>query len=475
MIGKNRLTLSTKILLVALANLALLFLAFFIYVRLQLRQEFESFLLSASRERIMAVSRQLALELHDSARSERDELLARYSSEYGVTFLVINIIGDVLAGPAIPMPQSVRDRVVRPPDRVPQEMRRLRSDTFFTSRPFLITAEGPYPYWVGVRMPVPDYSGSGMVAGTLLIAARTFWTNPFFFQMIPWLVIGSFAVGVSLLCWLPLIRGLTRSIGQMMRATAHIAEGRFDAHVQTGRHDELGQLGIAINRMASRLETLVQGQKRFLRDVAHELRSPIARMQVGLGILERQARPEDQNCVSSLKEEIETMSGLTDELLAAAKGELRPEAVRLEPVAVIDIINRAVKAERSPDSNIEISADPGIRALADSEHLFRAVANVLRNALRYAGRNGPVRITADRVADHVTITVADSGPGVPEGALENLFLPFYRVDSSRDRRSGGTGLGLAIVRSSVEACRGSVECRNRKPSGLEVTIRLPAA
>jgi two-component system sensor histidine kinase CpxA len=198
-------------------------------------------------------------------------------------------------------------------------------------------------------------------------------------------------------------------------------------------------------------------------------------MQVGLGILERQIQPQEQHYVGSLKEEIETMSNLTDQLLAAAKGELRPEEVRLEPVAVADVINRAVKAERTPDSNIEVAADPGIRALADPQQLFRAVANVLRNAIRYAGQNGPIRISAEKVEDRVKVIVADSGPGVPEEALENLFTPFYRVDASRDRRSGGTGLGLAIVRTSVEACGGSVECRNRKPSGLEVTISLPSA
>jgi len=113
--------------------------------------------------------------------------------------------------------------------------------------------------------------------------------------------------------------------------------------------------------------------------------------------------------------------------------------------------------------------------MADPESLSRAVANLLRNAFRYAGDAGPVALTAHRDGREVSITVADHGPGLPAEEVDRVFTPFYRVESSRSRDSGGVGLGLAIVKNCVEACKGTVRCRNRLPAGLEVEIRLEAA
>ena len=101
------------------------------------------------------------------------------------------------------------------------------------------------------------------------------------------------------------------------------------------------------------------------------------------------------------------------------------------------------------------------------------MANVLRNALRYAGDAGPITVTARAAGDMVTIDVADWGPGVPPDALPRLCEPFYRVDEARDRETGGVGQGLAIVQSAVQACGGTVRCRNLTPHGLEVRLTLP--
>ena len=119
--------------------------------------------------------------------------------------------------------------------------------------------------------------------------------------------------------------------------------------------------------------------------------------------------------------------------------------------------------------------DDGLKAMADPESLSRAIANLLRNAVRYAGEAGPVALTAKRDLGQIAITVADNGPGLPEDEIDRVFTPFYRVETSRNRGTGGVGLGLAIVKNCVEACNGSVRCRNRVPAGLEVEIRLAAA
>jgi two-component system sensor histidine kinase CpxA len=119
-----------------------------------------------------------------------------------------------------------------------------------------------------------------------------------------------------------------------------------------------------------------------------------------------------------------------------------------------------------------VEVAPDLAALADETMLCRSVANVLRNSIRYAAEAGPILVSAKRSNGDVLITIADCGPGVPEDALSQIFEPFYRLDESRNRRTGGAGLGLAIVKTCIEACGGSVSCRNRPASGLETTLRL---
>jgi two-component system sensor histidine kinase CpxA len=263
----------------------------------------------------------------------------------------------------------------------------------------------------------------------------------------------------------------------MMTATAAIAEGNFEVRLASTRPDELGSLSRSIDRMAARLETYVRGQKRFLGDIAHELRSPLGRMQVALGILERRLEedPPATAYIHDIHEEVDLMSGLTDELLTFAKAELRTEPLPLTPVNVAQVIERAIRVEVPETVEIHHSIDPALHVLADSEYLFRAISNILRNAVRYAAAGGPIAINAQRTGDRIQISTLDSGPGIPEQDLSRVFEPFFRPEASRDRRKGGTGLGLAIVRTCIEACHGTVSCHNRIPTGLEVAISLPAA
>jgi two-component system sensor histidine kinase CpxA len=261
----------------------------------------------------------------------------------------------------------------------------------------------------------------------------------------------------------------------MTHATEEIAAGRFEAPLRASRRDELGRLGQAINRMASRLSSYVTGQKRFLGDIAHELCSPIARIQVALGILEERGDPKQKPYVEDVHEEIQNMSSLVDELLSFSKASLEPAAIKLQPVAVRKIVEEAIRRETSSNSNIQLLLADGLSVLAAPELLLRSFANLIRNAIRYAGHAGPITVSSERTNVHVILSVTDCGPGIPEDALAQIFDPFYRLQPARDRESGGVGLGLAIVKTCIESCHGTVVCRNRKPSGLEVLITLPSA
>jgi two-component system sensor histidine kinase CpxA len=140
---------------------------------------------------------------------------------------------------------------------------------------------------------------------------------------------------------------------------------------------------------------------------------------------------------------------------------------------VADAVRRAVRRESLVGVDVEIAVPEGLKVMAQPDALFRALSNVLRNAARYAGASGPIRVHAYADAGTVDVVVSDHGPGVPPNAIDRLCEPFFRVDAARNRKTGGTGLGLAITKSAVEASGGRVACRNREPSGLEVHLTLP--
>jgi two-component system sensor histidine kinase CpxA len=342
-----------------------------------------------------------------------------------------------------------------------------------------VRSEDPVRYWVGIRLTALDRDSFRPGGLTLLISSESLRGGGLFIDLTPWIIVGFAAVLFSVLFWIPLITGITRSVAQMTRATELIAEGSFDARVVTNRRDELGSLGEAINRMAMRLAGFVNGQKRFLGDIAHELCAPLARLQMALGILEQRAGQQAPR-VDDVREEVQHMSSLVNELLSFSKASLRQEPVELEPVALAALARRIVEREAKAGEIIEVRIDPALHALAEPELLARALSNLVRNALRHAQNAGPLLIAASRQgegkgdAERVQLTISDSGPGIPEDAREKIFDPFYRLEASRSRETGGVGLGLAIVKTCVEACHGTVSARNRQPHGLEVQIVLRA-
>jgi two-component system sensor histidine kinase CpxA len=287
------------------------------------------------------------------------------------------------------------------------------------------------------------------------------------------LVAGAGAILLSVLLWLPLVRDLNRAIAQLTAAANQIAEGRFDVRVDDRRRDELGSLASAINRMAGRLNDFVAGQKRFLGDVAHELVSPLAKLRVSLGILDQQSAEEQKVYVAGAEEEAAHMANLVNELLSFSKASLKSSNIQLRPVLLREVVEKSLRREDDAAAKFEIKVPDGLCVMGEAELLTRALSNLLRNAVRYAGEAGPIIVSAESLDGKVRLVVSDSGPGVPESELARIFDPFYRVDASRDRSTGGTGLGLAIVKTCVEACSGTVSGQNRKPSGLEVTMLLP--
>jgi two-component system sensor histidine kinase CpxA len=342
---------------------------------------------------------------------------------------------------------------------------------------FVVRAGQPTAYWVGMRVPFVSNSnerGGRMPPASLLVARiGSLWSLLHLIGLQSWLLAGSAVLLLSVLFWLPLVHSITRSIGQLTAATERIAEGRFDTRVDTRRRDELGRLGESVNRMATQLDTHMTGQKRFLGDVAHELCSPLARLQMATGILTEQAPRELHATVADVREEVQQMSTLVNELLAFTKAGMQPRDIALSPVDLLPLVGEVLAREEAT-SRVTVSLAADLRVQADAALLNRALGNLVRNALRYAGNAGPIALAAAREGDLVVVTVDDLGPGVPAADLNRLGEPFFRPELARSRETGGVGLGLAIVRHSIAACHGEVRFANREPKGFRAEVRLTA-
>jgi two-component system, OmpR family, sensor histidine kinase CpxA len=507
---KTRFPLYLKILLWFFLNLVFLVAVFAVLAQAQFQFGWSSLIAGPAGQHVQDVARLLAGELANDPRTDWDGLLKEYGGEYHVKFYLFHTAPgqlEQLAGETVDLPAEVRHRMqsrpgMNPPprgngsDRLPEPGDDQNYNDAFPPREggpppqragppprFMLHESGRY--WVVMPVPAEPFGrGPGGASpphiplpASVVISSATLGAGGLFFNPTPWILAALAVVVVSALFWIPLVRGITRSLSRMTEATERIAEGRFDVRTRMRRRDELGTLSGAIDQMAGRLSGLVGGQKRFLGDIAHELCSPIARIQVALGILEQRADESQKARVDDLREEVEQMSSLVNELLSFSRASLGKASVKLQPVPLRPIAEKAVARECGPDSGAKVIIDMSedLTALAEPELLLRALANVLRNAVRYAASAGPIHISATRTGTMISLQVEDSGPGVPESALPQLFDPFYRVDSSRTRDTGGAGLGLSIVKTCIESCGGTVGCENLEPSGLRVIIRLPAA
>lgn len=268
------------------------------------------------------------------------------------------------------------------------------------------------------------------------------------------------------LCY-ALARYLSSPIQQIRRATQKLAAGELNTRVgdkvARGR-DELAALAKDFDVMAERIESLVTSQQRLSRDVSHELRSPLARMNVALEIAKQRSNGDNSQMLDRIEAESNRLNDLISRLLTLSKLETGSEDfVRSE----IDL--RSLVEQVAADANFEANAvgksvrivrADNCRITGCDELVASAVENVLRNAVRYTAEGTAVEVSL-RSGDGVAkISVLDHGGGVPEDELKNLFRPFYRVGEARDRGSGGTGLGLAIAEQSVKAHNGRIVAKN---------------
>ena len=534
--ARPHLTLYGQVLLWFFLNLTLVAAVLFFVLKIQFRVDPRELLGSRTREQFRAAASVMSGELRNSPRVEWEQILERYAGSYGVDIALyrpegqLRWVGEELqlpeqllleagkrparrirpggsvvplrrsegAGPGIrqdaPGERLEERRFPRRPgvegrgrgtestdpigeSEFPSDRRRrpqsLRGSSEEREAEVIYAGKAgkPRKHWVAARVSLGSREFLHPPEGMLVASSETLGGNRIFYDGRPWLWAIAGGLFVSALIWLPFVGRVSRRLRRLTSAAESISEGDFDVEVASKRTDELGRLSRAVQRMANRLDDYLKEQKRFLGDIAHELCSPLARLRMSVGVLEQKIPSGSRQDLDSLNEEAEELSQLINELLDFSKASIAVDSLPAHDIIISRLL--AQLSERDGmGGKVDIQCPPDLRVTANTDLLRRALGNVLRNALRYAGDGGPIELRAEKKGKSVIIEVRDRGPGIPEDWLERIFEPFTRPEKARTREAGGAGLGLAIAQTCVEGMGGRIRAENRSGGGLTVRLEL---
>lgn len=278
-----------------------------------------------------------------------------------------------------------------------------------------------------------------------------------------------------------LSRHLLAPVRRLAAGTAAMGQRKFETRLPVVSRDELGSLAADFNAMAQALERQEEMRQRWLSDISHELRTPLAVLRAELEAIQDGVREMDAAQADSLHAEVRQLQRLVEDLHDLALSDAGNLALKRDRVDVWQVIEEAVDAFdlRLRQRGVEVRMSPprggAVAVAGEAKRLRQVFANILENALRYAGVPGTLSIGGSVAGGWLKVRFEDSGPGVPEASIDKIFDRLYRVDQSRCRETGGSGLGLAICRGIVEAHGGTIGASNVSGGGLRVEIRLPVA
>ena len=279
------------------------------------------------------------------------------------------------------------------------------------------------------------------------------------------------------LCY-ALARYLASPIQKIREATQKLANGELETRVgdKVGKgRDELAALAKDFDVMAERIESLIISQKRLSRDVSHELRSPLARMNVALEIAKQKSNGDTAPVLDRIEAESNRLNDMISRLLTLSKLETGSQDFDRSEIDLASLLEHVVSdadfEANAVGKSVRITRADSCTIIGSDELVGSAIENVLRNAVRYTTDGSTVEVSLESTDGSAVVSVRDHGGGVPEDELANLFRPFYRVGEARDRSSGGTGLGLAIAEQAVKVHKGQIRARNEN-GGLVVEMKF---
>ncbi len=269
------------------------------------------------------------------------------------------------------------------------------------------------------------------------------------------------ALALALLLSYLLTRRVLRPLSQMTTITREVAAGRYGERVEVAAQDEVGQLGMAFNRMADSLEQVERLRKHMVADVAHELRTPLTNLRGYLEALSDGVLPPEKDTFEMLQQEILRLVHLVEDLQQLARADAARAYLDRQELCLPEVINQMLALYRpnleAKGIALETSYDPaGERVSADRDKLLQAIRNLVENAWKYTPEGGKISVFTERLAEGVRVDIVNSGAGIAEQDLPFIFERFFRADRSRSRAAGGAGIGLAIVKELIEAHGGRV-------------------
>lgn len=342
-------------------------------------------------------------------------------------------------------------------DSLPPEIRERMKEGWLRHRPVVLHLPGHYRLvaW-------PREGGEG-------------WLDPRWFR---WLQMAIGFVVITLACWW-LARILAKPLRHMEHTARQIADGDISLRVSeriSRRRDEVGAMATAFNDMTDRLCQLLERQKHLLRDISHDLRTPLSRQRVAIELACDSGA--DVELMDSIRRQNERLEAMTAQILSLYQVQDQRWSMPRSPVEPVRVMQTVLRdaADYAEHQRVDCHLDvaDGVRdmlVLGDADWLQRAFENVLQNALDHTPPSGVVSVLITATAESMTVRVQDQGPGVEAGALAHLFEPFYRTDQARSGQ--GWGLGLAIARDIIAVHDGSVSAENLAQGGLEIRIQLP--
>ncbi|WCP65825.1 histidine kinase sensor domain-containing protein [Vibrio tubiashii] len=298
--------------------------------------------------------------------------------------------------------------------------------------------------------------------------------------------VSKFIIVIAILLLFSLIfaRKLQMPLDRLREASRRLASGDFKVKVVKELRSntrEFNDLAHDFDNMTKEIHALAERQRRLIRDVSHELRTPLARQNLALHLLRTKAADSELPLVERLEKEVDEMDSLVGEILEFSRLENSRYEADSTPVCLESLISTQVEQSRlqlKVGQSLSISTGSTIPVVMTDERLvMRCVTNLLSNSMKYAGEDAHIEVSIyefdEQPNKSVCIEVADNGPGIAQAQLEEIFRPFTRLESARDKQSGGYGLGLAIVKEAMKLLGGEVKASNRKESGLRVQLTLP--
>lgn len=288
-------------------------------------------------------------------------------------------------------------------------------------------------------------------------------------------VLGALALG-SYICFL-LTRSLVQRLNRLTSTAKSLGEGHLDERVGLHDRDEIGRLSNQFDRMADRIEELVNSRQKMFRNISHEMRTPLTRVQLALDLMQEPNR-KALDYTGRIQAQLSHLGHLLDQILNLARLEDPESNYVFQPLDVLEVVEEVLEDARfeaeTQGKGLEISIDCEEQFVrGDTDMLGSAIENIIRNAIRFTPEGTSVKVSIYKPTEaEVCVEVSDKGPGVPEDQLRYIFEPFHR-GSTTD--AVGSGIGLSISKHVAIKLDGSIEAENLEPSGLKVSIKLPTA